>query len=186
MDITPTYLRNPYSDLGTVIDYRNWQFSLGRRFRSLKIWFVMRSYGLSGLKAWIRSGIHFGDYFEKLARSRSDLFEIISKPAFCLTVLRIRNPLKLADGNRESHAPMTVAVDEISNTLTKEIYETINARGDIFLTSTVITGVYAIRVMTAMAGEEKVVDHAFEILVQTSEEMINAMQARVQESQSNS
>jgi aromatic-L-amino-acid decarboxylase len=160
LDITPTYLRNPYSDVGTVIDYRNWQISLGRRFRSLKIWFVMRSYG---------------DHFEKLTRTRPDLFEIISTPAFCLTVLRIKPPSQLSSGHSETPTA-AVEVDEVSNTLTKKIYEIINARGEIFLTSTVIAGVYAIRVVTALAREEKVVDRAFEILVQTSEEMIAEME----------
>ena len=39
---------------GTVIDYRNWHLSLGRRFRSLKLWFVLRSYGVEGFQAYIR------------------------------------------------------------------------------------------------------------------------------------
>ena len=40
--------------LGTVIDYRNWQLPLGRRFRSLKVWFVLRSYGVQGFQKHIR------------------------------------------------------------------------------------------------------------------------------------
>ena len=49
LSITPSYLRNDYSDSGLVTDYRDWQIPLGRRFRSLKIWFVLRSYGVSGM-----------------------------------------------------------------------------------------------------------------------------------------
>jgi glutamate/tyrosine decarboxylase-like PLP-dependent enzyme len=49
------YLRTPEGDAGTVIDYRNWQLSLGRRFRSLKLWFVLRSYGIEGFQKHISS-----------------------------------------------------------------------------------------------------------------------------------
>lgn len=50
LDITPAYLRNANSDSGAVVDYRNWQLPLGRRFRSLKIYFVLRSYGVEGFQ----------------------------------------------------------------------------------------------------------------------------------------
>lgn len=45
LDVTPEFLRSKYGDEGTVIDFRNWHLSLGKRFRSLKLWFVMRSCG---------------------------------------------------------------------------------------------------------------------------------------------
>ncbi|KAH3473767.1 hypothetical protein KXX05_006258 [Aspergillus fumigatus] len=151
LDITPAYLRNPYSETGRVIDYRNWSISLGRRFRALKIWFVMRSYGLSGMKAYIRKTIGLGNIFADLVRSRSDLFEIITKPAFCLTVFRIKSPS--LQSNAESSVPR---IDDASNAITKEVYELVNSRGEIFITSSVIAGVYAIRVVSANpAAEEK-------------------------------
>lgn len=168
-DITPAYLRNSYSETGTVIDYRNWQISLGRRFRALKIWFVMRSYGLVGLKEHIRRCVSVGEVFTDLVRSRSDLFEIITKPAFALTVLRVRNP-KAATTNGTN----TVAQpDEVSRDLTKEVYEKINADGEIFITSSVIAGIYAIRVVGAsISVEEKHLRRAFEILVETTEAVL--------------
>ena len=46
MSITPEYLRNAASESGQVVDFRDWQIPLGRRFRALKLWFVMRAYGL--------------------------------------------------------------------------------------------------------------------------------------------
>ena len=39
---------------GTAVEYRNWHLGLGRRFRSLKVWFVLRSYGVSGFQAHVR------------------------------------------------------------------------------------------------------------------------------------
>jgi aromatic-L-amino-acid decarboxylase len=54
MSIQPEYLRNAATDAGGVIDYRDWQIPLGRRFRALKLWFVLRSYGAEALRAMVR------------------------------------------------------------------------------------------------------------------------------------
>ncbi|KAJ5902603.1 hypothetical protein N7495_003131 [Penicillium taxi] len=168
LDITPTYLRNPYSDMGTVIDYRNWSISLGRRFRALKIWFVIRSYGLNGMKAYIRKTIGLGNVFTELIQGRSDIFEIVTKPAFCLTVFRIKNP-------QASHGADGAVVirDEGADRITKKVYELINSRGEIFITGTVIDGVFVIRVVSANPmAEEKFVRNAFDIIVRTTEEVL--------------
>ncbi|PYH78749.1 aromatic-L-amino-acid decarboxylase [Aspergillus uvarum CBS 121591] len=168
LDITPAYLRNEYSDSGKVTDYRNWSMSLGRRFRALKIWFVMRSYGLAGMKDYIRKTIGLGEVFADLIRSRPDMFELITTPAFALTVFRIKSPRAAVTEGASVLQP-----DEASNALTKEVYELINSRGEIFITSTVIAGVYVIRVVSANpAAEEKYIRRAFEILVQTTEEVL--------------
>ncbi|KAE8356053.1 pyridoxal phosphate-dependent transferase [Aspergillus coremiiformis] len=172
LDITPAYLRNPYSESGQVIDYRNWSISLGRRFRALKIWFVMRSYGVNGLKAHVRNTIRVGEAFTRLVRTRSDLFEIITQPAFGLTVFRIMDPRAQAhassvDGTGIPHP------NETHDALTKEVYELVNSRGEIFITSTVVAGIYAIRVVCANeAAEEKYLQRAFEILVETTDEVL--------------
>ncbi|KAJ5608795.1 hypothetical protein N7528_009362 [Penicillium herquei] len=168
LDITPTYLRNPYSDMGTVIDYRNWSISLGRRFRALKIWFVMRSYGLNGMKAHIRKTIGLGNIFADLIRGRADLFEIATKPVFCLTVFRVKNPQA-----SNSDSGSVCAKDEVADGITKKVYELINSRGEIFITSTVVDGVYVIRVVSANPmAEEKYVRNAFDIIVRTTEEVL--------------
>ena len=54
LSILPPYLRNAASETGEVIDYRDWHVALGRRFRSLKLWFVLRSYGAEGLRHGVR------------------------------------------------------------------------------------------------------------------------------------
>lgn len=168
LDITPAYLRNPYSDQGTVIDYRNWSISLGRRFRALKIWFVIRSYGLNGMKAHIRKTIGFGNVFAELIRSRSDLFEIVTKPAFALTVFRVKNPQASKGANGGE-----VCKDAVADGITKKVYELINSRGEIFITATVVGGVYVIRVVSANPlAAEKNVRNAFDILVRTTEEVL--------------
>jgi aromatic-L-amino-acid/L-tryptophan decarboxylase len=63
LSILPEYLRNTASDAGTVIDYRDWHTQLGRRFRSLKLWFVIRYYGIDGLQYHVRRHIQLAQEF---------------------------------------------------------------------------------------------------------------------------
>ncbi|KAL2816051.1 pyridoxal phosphate-dependent transferase [Aspergillus cavernicola] len=173
LDITPAYLRNHFSESGQVIDYRNWSIPLGRRFRALKIWFVMRSYGLNGMKEYVRKGIKLGETFADLVRSRSDLFEIVTKPAFGLTVLRVKAVTPRQSNGALANGLAVVKPDEKADAVTKEVYELVNSRGEIFITSTVMAGIYAIRVVSANErAEAKYIRRAFDILVETSEEVL--------------
>lgn len=151
--------RNTYSDGGLVTDYRNWQIPLGRRFRSLKIWFVMRSYGVEGLRKYIRRGVSQGEMFAGRLRERPDLFEIITGPAFALTVFRL--------------APQGVESEEKKSELTRALYEDVNRSGKLWLTSTVLEGKFAIRVMTGnITTEEQHVKAAHELILSTAERVI--------------
>jgi aromatic-L-amino-acid decarboxylase len=140
-----------------VTDYRDWQIPLGRRFRSLKIWFVLRTYGVKGLQEHIRKHVKLGEVFAGLVKTRSDLFKIVTGPSFALTVFTV--------------VPKVVGMSE-QNKLTQDVYELINKRGEIFITSGVVAGVYAIRVVSAnpLATEQNI-RKAFEILVDTAEEV---------------
>jgi aromatic-L-amino-acid decarboxylase len=64
LSILPEYLRYKQSDLGAVIDYRDWQVPLGRRFRSLKLWFVIRHYGVEGLRYHVRRHVQLAQQFK--------------------------------------------------------------------------------------------------------------------------
>lgn len=153
--------RNTYSDGGLVTDYRNWQIPLGRRFRSLKIWFVLRNYGVKGLQAYIRHGVALGEKLGKWLRQRQDVFEILTGPVFALTVFRVRQG----------------ADDERNNALTKKVYEDVNKSGKIWLTSTQLEGKFAIRMMTAnRLTEEKHVREAFELIEATADRVIKEEQ----------
>ena len=57
LSIVPPYLQNAASDSGQVIDYRDWHVPLGRRFRALKLWWVLRSFGVEGLQGRIRANV---------------------------------------------------------------------------------------------------------------------------------
>ncbi|KAI4255388.1 MAG: hypothetical protein LQ352_002590 [Teloschistes flavicans] len=100
LSITPSYLQNKYSTSDLVTDYRDWQIPLGRRFRALKIWFVLRSYGVIGLKQHVKRHIDLGEKFAGWVRDdENGLFEIIATPRFALTVLRVKPPQERQEGS---------------------------------------------------------------------------------------
>lgn len=91
MSITPEYLKNKASEAGGVIDYRDWQVPLGRRFRALKLWFVLRHYGAEGLRAFIRGHVALAAEFERLVREDPERrFEVVSPRVLGLVCIRLR------------------------------------------------------------------------------------------------
>ncbi|KXL43030.1 hypothetical protein M433DRAFT_156288 [Acidomyces richmondensis BFW] len=190
LSITPAYLRNQFSDSGLVTDYRDWQIPLGRRFRSLKIWFVIRTWGVQGLQQHIRHHLKLGEMFAGLVKTRSDIFNILTTPKFALTVLTINPrtrstplPNKTATGaevgpdhDQNSSIQFQTGSEELqaANSITKQVYSIIDEQKDFFLTSTVVGGFYAIRVVSANPlAEEKYVRQVFDLLVQTAEQVLS-------------
>jgi aromatic-L-amino-acid decarboxylase len=116
----------------------------------LKIWFVMRSYGLAGMQHHIRSTIALGKLFSDLLVSRSDLFKIFVEPAFALTVFTVKGP----EGT------------------TKKVYEKIEKEAKMFPSSAVVGGTFVIRVISGLPGlSEQDMKEAFEIVVQATEDV---------------
>jgi aromatic-L-amino-acid decarboxylase len=89
LSIVPEYLRNVASDSGRVLDYRDWQIPLGRRFRSLKLWFVIRHYGLSGLRAHVRNHVALAQEFASWVEA-DDRFEVPVPHPLSLVCFRLR------------------------------------------------------------------------------------------------
>jgi aromatic-L-amino-acid decarboxylase len=75
LSILPEYLRNQATESGAVIDYRDWHIQLGRRFRSLKLWFVIRHYGVEGLQHHIREHVRLAQEFAEWVR-KHERFEL--------------------------------------------------------------------------------------------------------------
>jgi aromatic-L-amino-acid/L-tryptophan decarboxylase len=71
LSILPEYLRNQATESGAVIDYRDWQIPLGRRFRALKLWFVIRHYGIEGLQYHVRRHVELAQQFAGWVRADS-------------------------------------------------------------------------------------------------------------------
>lgn len=87
--VDPLYLQHANSD--EAIDYRHWGIPLSRRFRSLKLWFVMRKYGISGLQKYIRNHIELAKQFEKLVRC-DRRFEVVNDVKLGLVCFRLLGP----------------------------------------------------------------------------------------------
>ncbi|WVQ97896.1 hypothetical protein IAU59_005013 [Kwoniella sp. CBS 9459] len=131
-DVTPAFLRSKEADAGTVIDYRNWQIALGRRFRSLKAWFVLRSFGVQGFQKHLKGGIEQCKQLAEVIRA-SSTFELVTDPSLALLVFRL-SP-HTTKGASTSHATQT---DDILNILNQRLHDRLNARYDVFLTQTVL------------------------------------------------
>lgn len=122
LSITPEYLRNTASDAGEVIDYRDWQIPLGRRFRALKLWFVLRRYGSAGLQQHIRH--HVGLTARFAARLAADpRFEIIAPVRLNLVCFRYRGP----------------------DAINRALLEALNDSGRMYLSHTTLNGRYVLR-----------------------------------------
>ncbi|HEX6968064.1 MAG TPA: pyridoxal-dependent decarboxylase [Micromonosporaceae bacterium] len=127
LSVLPEYLRNAATESGAVIDYRDWQVPLGRRFRALKLWFVLRWYGAEGLRAHIRTGVELAQEFAGWVRA-DDRFEVVAPHPFSLVCFRLREDVP-GGGDAGNEA----------------LLARVNATGRIFLTHTRVGGRYTLR-----------------------------------------
>jgi aromatic-L-amino-acid decarboxylase len=89
LSILPEYLRNQATESGAVFDYRDWHIPLGRRFRSLKLWFVIRHYGVEGLQYHVRRHIEIAQQFAQWVK-QDERFEIVAPAPLNLVCFRYR------------------------------------------------------------------------------------------------
>jgi aromatic-L-amino-acid decarboxylase len=89
LSVLPEYLRNSATESGKVIDYRDWQIPLGRRFRALKLWFVLRSFGLDGLRGLVRAHVAMARELAARVRASREL-ELVVEPPLNLVALAHR------------------------------------------------------------------------------------------------
>lgn len=88
LSITPEYLRHE-SQLNGAVDFRDWQVPLGRRFRALKLWLLLRMFGIEGLRAHIRGGVRWAEELEGWVRA-DDRFEVAAPRSLSLLCVRLR------------------------------------------------------------------------------------------------
>ena len=96
LSVTPEYLKNRASAAGEVWDYRDWHIPLGRRFRALKLWFVLRHYGAAGLRGHIREHVELGQEFLRFVEQADD-FEVLAPAPLNHVTFRYRGPGSGAD-----------------------------------------------------------------------------------------
>lgn len=134
---SPEYLRTAYDP--EVVNFRDWGIQLGRRFRALKLWFVLRSYGLEGLQEMIRRHVALAREFERWVREEPG-FEVMAPVPLGLVCFRYR-PAELSDAE----------VDDLN----RRLLERVNATRRVFLTHTRLGGRYAIRLVVGQRTTER-------------------------------
>ena len=122
LSVLPEYLRNKATESGAVIDYRDWHVQLGRRFRALKLWFVIRHYGVEGLRRRVREHVELARQFARWVEE-SPLFELAVPPPLNLVCFR--------------HA----AGDDFN----RRLLERLNQSGRLYLSHTIMNGRFTLR-----------------------------------------
>ena len=131
LSVLPEYLRNRASESGAVIDYRDWHIQLGRRFRSLKLWFVIRHYGIEGLQHHVREHVRLAQEFAGWVRGDSR-FELAAPALLNLVCFRL------------------LAGDHANQLL----MERLNGSGDLFLTHTKLDGKLTLRLCVGQTNTQ--------------------------------
>ena len=122
LSILPEYLRNQATESGAVIDYRDWQIPLGRRFRALKLWFVIRHYGIEGLQFHVRRHVELAQAFAAWVREH-ECFEMAAPAPLNLVCFRHTG----------------------GDAVNEQIMERLNRSGDLYLTHTRLDDRFTLR-----------------------------------------
>jgi aromatic-L-amino-acid decarboxylase len=127
LGVLPAYLQSRES---AVIDYRDWSVPLGRRFRALKLWFVLRSYGVEALRAMLRDHIAWTAELAQWIEAAPD-FELVTPQSLALLSFRYR--------------PAGIDDDAALDRLNERLLHALNDGGRLYLTQTRVRGRYVIR-----------------------------------------
>jgi aromatic-L-amino-acid decarboxylase len=133
-EILPEYLKT--RTRGKVNDYRDWGIPLGRRFRALKLWAVIRSYGVEGLQSAIREHLRLAKMLAGLIKAEKN-FELMAPVPLNTVCFRYR-----PDGMSDSEA----------DSLNERINHALNDSGKIYLTHTKVNGRYVLRMVTSQTN----------------------------------
>ncbi|XP_009773392.1 phenylacetaldehyde synthase-like [Nicotiana tabacum] len=156
LSTNPECLRNKATELNQVIDYKDWQISLSRRFRALKLWLVLRNYGVTSLRNLIRSHVNMAKHFEGLI-AMDKRFEIFVPRKFAVVCFRI-SPSVI------SRVSTTFDEEQVNKFNTK-LVESINSSGKLYLTHGVVGGIYIIRfAIGASLTDYRHVDMAWKVI----------------------
>ncbi len=131
LSVLPEYLRNQATESGAVIDYRDWQIPLGRRFRALKLWFVIRHYGVEGLQYHIRRHVALAQQFAQWVQS-DDRFELGAPVPLNLICFRLKH----------------------GDDLNQRLMDCLNRSGDLYLTHTKLDGKLTLRLCVGQTNTE--------------------------------
>ena len=149
LGLRPPYLETQGQD--EIVNYNEWSIPLGRRFRALKLWFVIRSYGVEGLQAMIRNHVRWGQRFAERIGAEPD-FQLMSMPVLSLSTFRYKR-----------------SGDDNPSAINRRLLKVLNDEGRIYLTQTLIDGRFAIRFQVGQTyTTEDDVDFAFKVITETA------------------
>ncbi|KAL5196921.1 hypothetical protein ABZP36_000433 [Zizania latifolia] len=160
LSTNPEFLKNKASQANSVVDFKDWQIPLGRRFRSLKLWMVLKLYGVENLQSYIRKHIRLAEHFEHLLISDSR-FEVVTPRTFSLVCFRLLPPTSDRENGRK---------------LNYDLMDGANSSGKIFISHTVLSGKFVLRfAVGAPLTEEQHVDAAWKLLQDEATKLLGSM-----------
>ena len=153
-EVHPEYLKTGVDD--QVKNFRDWGIQLGRRFRALKLWFVIRSYGVKGLQEMIREHIRLADIFKNRVEEHKH-FELMAPVSLSVVCFRLN------DGRPEDSL----------NRLNSQFLDILNHTGKVFLTHTTLKGKYVLRMAIGQrTTEERHVREAWDLMNEKAAELL--------------
>ena len=151
-EILPEYLKTKEGK--QVNNYRDWGIQLGRRFRALKLWFVIRHFGVEGLREKIAAHVKWARDFAAGIEAAPD-FELLAPVPLSTICFR--------------YSPAGIKEKEVLNTLNARLLEALNGTGKIYLTHTKLNGIYTIRLVIGQTGQQETdVKEAWELIRRTA------------------
>lgn len=159
-----------------AIDFRNWGIPLGRRFRSLKIFFVLRSFGVEGFRSELRRTIELTDYLHRLVEEDEWFEPMLESPSLALTMFRMK-PNRIELMKQEGMFWPSNSNDQASilNTLNQRLEDLIQSTNQIAITATVIDGQRGFRFSVGRMSKRHHIDHAWNLFKSNSEEVKRTM-----------
>jgi aromatic-L-amino-acid decarboxylase len=139
--LVPEYLKSDETD---VNNYMDWGVQLGRRFRALKLWMVIRHFGYEGLVGNIREHIRLGQMLAQRVDAHADFVRMAPTPfsTVCFRAVPQAMAEQLAHASAEEAQALEARLDQLN----EQIITTINASGEAFISHTRLRGHYTIRV----------------------------------------
>ena len=158
--LVPEYLRTAQGDAGEVKNYMDYGVQLGRRFRALKLWFVIRSYGVDGLVSHIRQHCRLARELAAWVDADPD-FERLAPVPFSTVCFRYR--------------PQAVTDEADLERLNSALIDSVNAMGEVFLSHTKLNGHYTIRMAIGnVATQQRHVARAWQLLRESATALVKA------------
>ncbi len=168
--IAPEYLKTAHD--GGVSNFRDWGIQLGRRFRALKLWFVIRAYGVEGLRARVRRHIELAQRLRGWIEADED-FELMAPAPLNLVCFRWR-PRGRSVGAEPTAAPRLGAGAALLDldALNERLLRALNDSGQLYLTHTRLAGAYVLRLCVGQTETtEEDVAAAWGIIRETAREL---------------